>query len=69
MLQSIFTPIDWKNRPRSLKTSASVQEWCGHVFTQMNLTDGGKNWRLRGFSYFEKEGDSDEKLPRCTARR
>ncbi len=61
MLQSVFTPIDWKNEPRSLKTTCSSQEWCGHTFTQLNLE--GKNWRLRGFSYFETEGDADEKLP------
>jgi hypothetical protein len=61
MLQSIFTPIDVKKRPRSLKTTCSSQEWCGHTFTQMNLD--GKNWRLREFSYFEKEADIDQKLP------
>lgn len=61
MLQSIFTPIDWKKDPRSLKTTASSQEWCGHTFAQFNLE--GKNWRLREFSYFEKEADIDLKLP------
>lgn len=61
MLQSIFTPIDWKIDPRSLKTTATSQEWCGHTFTQFNLD--GKNWRLREFSYFEKEADIDLKLP------
>ena len=61
MFQSVFTPIDLKTFPRSLKTACSNQEWCGNTFTQLNLD--GKNWRLREFSYFETEGDIDQKLP------
>jgi hypothetical protein len=35
----------------------SSQEWCGHVFTQLNLKQD--EFEVRGFSYFEKEGDTD----------
>ena len=38
----------------------SAQEWCGHTFTQLNLTDPG--YRLRQFSYFEREGDVDREV-------
>lgn len=43
--------------PHPLKVTTSVQEWCGHVFEQINrLKDG---WRYRLLSYFEDEGDQD----------
>ena len=39
ILTSTFTPIDFKRYPLPFKISSSTQEWCGHVYTQMNLTD------------------------------
>ncbi len=58
VLQSIFTPVDGSP---TLKLTTSVQDWCGHVFTQYNLDQ--KDYRIRQFSYFETEGDIDMKLP------
>lgn len=58
IMQSVFTPIDGKP---TLKISTSVQDWCGQVFLQQNLTESG--YRQRGFSYFETEGDQDTQLP------
>jgi len=58
VLESVFTPI---NGSPSLKLTCSVQDWCGQVFTQYNLDK--KDYRVRQFSYFETEGDSDKKLP------
>ena len=58
VLQSIFTPMDGSP---TLKLTTSVQDWCGHVFTQFNLDKN--EYRIRQFSYFEQEGDSDRKLP------
>ena len=58
VLQSVFTPID--GTP-TLKITSTVQDWCGHVFTQFNLDK--KEYRIRQFSYFEGEGDSDLRLP------
>ncbi len=56
--QSVFLPVD--GSPMAKLTTA-VQDWCGHVFTQLNRQDNG--YRLREFSYFETEGDTDRPLP------
>lgn len=58
--QSVFTPLDVENHKFTLKTVTTVQDWCGQTFTQLNLADRG--YRLRWFSYFEKEGDTDTLL-------
>lgn len=58
IMQSVFTPIDGSP---TVKSTCSVQDWCGQVFFQTNLAKEG--YRARGFSYFEAEGDSDVKLP------
>lgn len=55
MMESIFTPVDIKNNPRTLKTTTSSQDWCGHSFTQFNLEDD--QYKIKEFSYFESEGD------------
>ncbi|MBL7959986.1 septum formation inhibitor Maf [bacterium] len=57
MMKSVFTPIDLKNFPHSLKITSTVLEWCGQVFTQINHRKDGFN--IRVFSYFEKEADTD----------
>jgi hypothetical protein len=61
MMTSVFTPIDHAAHPRSLKTTTSVQEWCGQTFLQLNLRDAG--YQVRGYSYFESEGDREFTLP------
>ena len=58
ILESVFTPVD---NSATLKTTSTVQDWCGQVFTQINLEK--KDYRIRQFSYFETEGDTDERLP------
>ena len=63
MMSSVFTPIDIANYQRTLKATTSSQEWCGHVFSQLNLE--GDHYRFRGHSYFENEGDQDY-LIECT---
>ncbi|NJN35121.1 MAG: hypothetical protein HC817_13575 [Saprospiraceae bacterium] len=55
MMSSLFTPIDFKNMPHALKSNTTVQDWCGQVFTQMNLR--GKEYKIEQYSYFETEGD------------
>lgn len=62
LMLSVFTPIDAKDSPRTLKTTMSGQEWCGQAFTQLNLQPNGR-YRLRAFSYFESDGDEDRSLP------
>jgi hypothetical protein len=55
LMQSVFTPADLYNNPKTIKTSMSGQEWCGHVFQQLNLSNEG--YDVSQFSYFESEGD------------
>jgi len=61
IMTSTFKPIDLDRFPHALKSTTSVQDWCGQAFRQVNrLADG---WRVRLFSYFEEEGDQDVTLP------
>lgn len=55
---SVFTPV--YDDLRSPKLTASVTEWCGQTFTQLNLKNG--NYYAKQFSYFESEGDTETKL-------
>lgn len=61
MMASVFTPVDRRTYPHTLKVTTTAQEWCGHTFTQINRTRRG--YRARLFSYFEREGDRDVSLP------
>lgn len=60
LMFSVFSPTQ-QTPNHALKSTWTVQDWCGHVFEQTNLQPDG-SYRLRQFSYFEKEGDSDETL-------
>jgi hypothetical protein len=55
MMLSAFTPVDSNQVPYTIKLTMTVQEWCGQVFSQLNLKH--KNYVITGHSYFEKEGD------------
>lgn len=55
---SVFTPV--YDDVRSPKLNASVIEWCGQAFTQLNYKNG--KYHGKQFSYFESEGDSDLKM-------
>jgi hypothetical protein len=55
LFSSVFTPIDRNTFPQSLKVTATSQEWCGTIFTQVNLR--GEKYKYEQRSYFEKEGD------------
>ncbi|WP_425390082.1 hypothetical protein [Ekhidna sp.] len=61
MMMSTFTPVSFDQYPDPFKVTTSSQEWCGHTWMQLNLQDD--NYRLRGFSYFESEGDVDVSVP------
>jgi hypothetical protein len=58
ILNSTFTPVDLSG---TIKTSCSVQEWCGHTYMQLNKTKDG--FQTSQYSYFETEGDSKQQLP------
>ncbi|WP_460218540.1 septum formation inhibitor Maf [Psychroserpens sp. MEBiC05023] len=57
IMQSTFYPIS--NTEHALKVSCSVQEWCGHVYSQLN---NRAQFEIKSHSYFESEGDQDFKL-------
>ncbi|MTI32588.1 hypothetical protein [Xanthovirga aplysinae] len=63
ILLSSFKPVDMKEYPHSLKLTTSVQEWCGQVFTQLNLGEGDDEYDIKTFSYFESEGDKLYQVP------
>lgn len=60
-MTSTFRPIDLEKFPHALKTSTSVQDWCGQAFQQYNL--GKENWKVEIRSYFENPGDENFTLP------
>jgi len=57
MMTSVFTPINTQKYPRTMKVTATSQEWCGHTFMQINDREKGYAVSLR--SYFEQESDLD----------
>lgn len=52
---SVFTPVDTGKQPKTLKSTLSVQDWCGQTFTQCNLKQDA--YEILEHSYFESEGD------------
>ncbi|MEM7204284.1 MAG: hypothetical protein AAF628_28755 [Planctomycetota bacterium] len=58
LMTSVFTPADGSP---TLKTSTSIQDWCGHVWEQLNRR--GESFRVTGHSYFQAEGDGGVQLP------
>lgn len=57
IMQSVFYPV--ANNQHALKISCSVQEWCGHVYTQLN---NHTEFEVTSHSYFEGEEDEDFSL-------
>ena len=56
VMTSIFTPVDYANNA-TMKVTASMQEWCGHSFLQLNNRGNNDDIQLR--SYFQSEGDQE----------
>jgi len=54
IMQSTFYPVS--NNRHALKISGSVQEWCGHVYTQINNRE---QFDVTSHSYFESEADQE----------
>lgn len=65
LFSSVFTPIDRAKFPKSLKVSASSQDWCGTIYTQFNLTSN-KEYKVEQKSYFEREGDITKTIKEVT---
>nr|WP_321244634.1 septum formation inhibitor Maf [uncultured Psychroserpens sp.] len=60
IMQSTFYPVS--NNQHALKVSCSVQEWCGHVYAQLNNRD---RFEIKSHSYFESEADQDFTLDKA----
>lgn len=60
MMLSVFKPIGGDLYPHAMKAVMSSQEWCGQVFSEMNLS--GDQYEFIGHSYFEKEGEEKFEL-------
>lgn len=60
IMQSTFYPI--ANNQHALKISASVQEWCGQAYTQINNHD---QFQVNSHSYFQTKGDQNFKLDKA----
>ncbi len=60
IMQSTFYPVS--NNQHAIKVTSSMQEWCGHVFTQLNNKD---KFEITSYSYFESEGDQNFKLEKA----
>lgn len=59
IMQSTFQPVYIQSQP--LKISASIQEWCGHVYAQLN---NRSQFEYSAHSYFEGEEDEYKTLPK-----
>jgi hypothetical protein len=57
IMQSTFYPVS--NNKHALKVSCSIQEWCGHVYTQINNRE---QFEITSHSYFETEADQNFEL-------
>lgn len=57
---STFQPVDIERYPYPLKSNASIQDWCGQTFQQINRQPQG--WQLRLYSYFQRMGDQNQSL-------
>lgn len=60
IMQSTFYPVS--NNQHALKISCSVQEWCGHVYAQLN---NRSKFEFKSHSYFQSEADQDIKLDKA----
>lgn len=60
LMMSAFQPVDLNNYPHAVKITASMQEWCGMAFYQMNNRDN--QFEIEQRSYFESDGDHNVKL-------
>ena len=58
IMQSSFYPVEGSSH--ALKVSASIQEWCGQVYMQLNNRSG---YEIISHSYFAGEADQSLSLP------
>lgn len=59
IMQSTFYPLEGNSH--ALKITASIQEWCGQVYMQLNKRS---QYLIQSHSYFEEEADQSVSTPR-----
>ncbi|MBQ4802533.1 septum formation inhibitor Maf [Aquimarina sp. MMG015] len=57
IMQSTFYPV--ADNQHAVKISSSMQEWCGHVYAQLNNRE---KYELTSHSYFQGEADQNFEL-------
>ena len=60
VMQSTFYPVS--NNKHAIKISSSMQEWCGHVYSQLN---NRSKFEITSHSYFQGEADQSFKLQKA----
>ncbi len=60
IMGSTFYPVS--DNQHAVKVSASVQEWCGHVYAQIN---NRTQFEFTSHSYFESEADQQTSLEKA----
>ncbi len=59
VMNSTFYPV--KEKDHAIKVSQSMQEWCGHIYTQIN---NRAQFEVMSHSYFEGASDKEFELPK-----
>ena len=59
LMTSTFSPV--QNKGHAVKVTNSAQEWCGHVYAQLN---NKRQYEIESHSYFEGEADQKLSLPK-----
>lgn len=60
IMSSTFYPVH--DNQHAIKTSLSIQEWCGHIYSQINNRD---MFEFTSHSYFEGEADKAVSLDKA----
>ncbi|MCC1484267.1 septum formation inhibitor Maf [Winogradskyella immobilis] len=60
IMQSTFYPV--ANNAHAIKISASMQEWCGHVYSQLNNRE---QFEIMSHSYFQGQADENFKIDKA----
>ncbi|MEP3838470.1 MAG: septum formation inhibitor Maf [Algibacter sp.] len=60
IMQSTFYPVS--NNAHATKVSISMQEWCGHIYMQLNNRSG---FEITSHSYFDGEADQNFKTDKA----
>jgi len=60
LMTSVFTPVKTAEFSHTLKVTNTGQDWCGQVYSQLNLQ--GRTYHYLLHSYFETEADQTNEI-------